>query len=223
MMEISRKCIDKMSNDKQLQIRLSSSHKRRLEELCHGEKVSVSEKVRELIEGYLNLSQTSPQTKKGQPFIPSWNPSETKRSFTVGEMYSGPGGIGLALSNSKHATRGYALSFEHAWATDYDPDTCRTYKNNLLSQSPSALSICSDVKDLDIDSLPIVDGFLYGFPCNDFSLVGESLGIDGKFGGLYKFGVDFINRSNPLFIFAENVSGISSSNSGNTFQRIVRP
>jgi DNA (cytosine-5)-methyltransferase 1 len=136
-------------------------------------------------------------------------------------MYSGPGGIGLALSQTKHKSKSHQLDFEHMWATDYDPDTCRTYKNNLLKNNSNALSICSDVKDLDIPSLPIVDGFLYGFPCNDFSLVGESLGIDGKFGGLYKYGINYINHSNPLFIFAENVSGISSSNSGNTFELIL--
>lgn len=210
-----------MSNNSHLQIRLSSKHKKMLEEVCHAEKVGVSEKVRELIEGYMSSKNDRPILKKNPAHLPEWIGDEKRRSFTVGEMYSGPGGIGLALARSKFSTRGISLSFEHAWATDYDPDTCRTYKNNLLRQNSGALSICSDVKDLDIDSLPIVDGFLYGFPCNDFSLVGESLGIDGKFGGLYKFGVEFINRSNPLFIFAENVSGISSSNSGNTFQRIL--
>jgi len=136
-------------------------------------------------------------------------------------MYSGPGGIGLALSQTKLTNKTQHFDFEHVWATDYDPDTCNTYKSNLLNNKPNALSICSDIKDIDINGLPIVDGFLYGFPCNDFSLVGESLGIDGKFGGLFKYGVDFIDHSNPLFIFAENVSGISSSNSGNTFGLIL--
>jgi len=136
-------------------------------------------------------------------------------------MYSGPGGIGLALSQTSLKTKIQQLDFDHAWATDIDPDTCRTYKNNLLRDKPEESSICKDVNDLDISSLPVADGFLYGFPCNDFSLVGESLGINGKFGGLYKFGVDYINNVDPLFIFAENVSGISSSNSGSTFERIL--
>ena len=192
-----------------------------LEEVCHAEKVGVSEKVRELIEEYVSASTNQPTLVRTSKTLPAWGGNERKRSFTVGEMYSGPGGIGLALSTTKYSSRDCSLSFQHSWATDFDPDTCRTYKSNLLRGQPDALSICSDVRDLDLESLPVVDGFLYGFPCNDFSLVGESLGIQGKFGGLYKYGVDFIERSNPLFIFAENVSGISSSNSGNTFQRIL--
>ena len=154
-------------------------------------------------------------------YIPNWNSNEKKRLFTTGEMYSGPGGIGLALSQSKIKSNDYELSFKHSWATDYDADTCETYKNNLLSNNPHAISICSDIRDVDLTSLPIVDGFLYGFPCNDFSLVGESKGLDGKFGGLYKFGVDYINLANPLFFLAENVSGLSSANSGSAFQNIL--
>ena len=210
-----------MSKKQLLQIRLEEVHKTSLEKVCHSEKITVSEKIRELIELHVMNSKTEKIMKPTKKIVPSWNPETDKKSFTVGEMYSGPGGIGLALSQTKLKTKNQLLNFEHAWATDYDADTCRTYKNNLLKDKPNYSSICKDVKDLDILSLPVVDGFLYGFPCNDFSIVGESLGLKGKFGGLYKYGVDYINNADPLFIFAENVSGISSSNSGNTFELIL--
>ena len=210
-----------MSKKQLIQIRLEEFLKTSLEQVCEKEKMTISEKIRELIEEHVMAKKNNETLKVQKKFIPTWSSDIKKRSFTVGEMYSGPGGIGLALSQTKHKSKSFQLDFEHVWATDYDPDTCRTYKNNLLKNHPNAISICSDIKDLDIKSLPIVDGFLYGFPCNDFSLVGESLGIKGKFGGLYKYGVDYINHSNPLFIFAENVSGISSSNSGNTFELIL--
>lgn len=210
-----------MSKTHLLQIRLEEVHKTSLERVCHSEKMTVSEKIRELIEEHVMANNPDNSSKVYKKFVPKWAANTNQKSFTVGEMYSGPGGIGLALSQTKHHTKTHKFDFEHLWASDYDPDTCRTYKNNLLKNNPNALSICSDVRELDISSLPIVDGFLYGFPCNDFSLVGESLGIKGKFGGLYKYGVDYINHANPLFIFAENVSGISSSNSGNTFELIL--
>ena len=207
-----------MSKSHLLQIRLDEAYKASLEEVCQIEKISISEKIRELIELHVMQSKAEKSMKPTKK-IPSWDPKTSSKSFSVWEMYSGPGGIGLALSQTHLKSKTCNLDFEHAWATDYDPDTCRTYKNNLLKNNPEALSICSDIRELDISTLPVVDGFLYGFPCNDFSLVGESLGIKGKFGGLYKYGVEYINRANPLFIFAENVSGISSSNSGNTFFR----
>lgn len=138
-------------------------------------------------------------------------------ALTVGEMFSGPGGIGLALNLAKSKSH----CFKHLWATDYDQDTCDTYKNNVLNQFPEVLSICKDIRELDLNKLPAVDGFLYGFPCNDFSLVGESKGFNGKFGGLYTYGVSYISKVNPLFFFAENVSGLSSSNEGKAFKKIL--
>ena len=73
-----------------------------------------------------------------------------------------------------------------------------------------------------VNNLPYVDGFLYGFPCNDFSNVGESKGLDGKFGPLYSYGVRYIDKFNPKFFFAENVSGLSSANSGVAFKTILK-
>jgi DNA (cytosine-5)-methyltransferase 1 len=39
-----------------------------------------------------------------------------------------------------------------------------------------------------------IDGFAYGFPCNDFSIVGESKGFDGVYGGLYSYGVNVLDK-----------------------------
>lgn len=139
------------------------------------------------------------------------------RPLLVGEMFSGPGGIGIALNRTTFG----GFSFKHVWATDYDPDTCQTFQTNVLKDDPQARVICQDIRTLDIDSLPAVDGFLYGFPCNDFSNVGESKGLDGKFGGLYTYGVKYIERVNPLFFFAENVSGLASANEGRAFKQIL--
>lgn len=139
-----------------------------------------------------------------------------KRALSVGEMFSGPGGIGVALSRA----RAGGFSFVHSWATDYDRDACRTFEENLLKGS-AAKCICQDVRTLKIEKLPVVDGFLFGFPCNDFSLVGQTKGLAGKFGGLYEYGVKYIDCANPLFFFAENVSGLSSANSGKAFRRIL--
>ncbi|MCR5606337.1 MAG: DNA cytosine methyltransferase [Treponema sp.] len=137
--------------------------------------------------------------------------------FTVGEMFSGPGGIGTALNlvNYKNSR------FDHVWATDYDLDTAKTYKNNVLKNCPMAKFICDDIKKINIDDLPIVDGLLYGFPCNDFSLVGEQKGFNGEFGPLYTYGVKYIERVNPLFFFAENVTGLTSANDGKAFKKIL--
>ena len=51
--------------------------------------------------------------------------------------------------------------------------------------------------------------------------MGESKGLHGNYGGLFSYGVKYINRVNPLFFFAENVSGLSSANNGKAFQVIL--
>lgn len=199
-----------------LRIRLSEKEFQDFSRKCAEEKVSLSRKARELLAAYVGVPACSlPQILDKGTEIPMLDGA---RALKVGEMFSGPGGIGIALSRTKCD----GFSFKHAWATDYDPDTCRTYKENVLKYEPEALSICEDVRKLDIDTLPVVDGFLYGFPCNDFSLVGETKGLHGNFGGLYTYGVKYISRANPLFFFAENVSGLSSANEGKAFDQILK-
>lgn len=211
----TKRALEQQVRETELTIRLSEDEYSNFESVCRNENVGMSTRARELIVEYTQdeLKQESvPDLMRTE--MPSLVPG---RALTVGEMFSGPGGIGIALNRA----RSEHFKFEHLWATDYDQDTCRTYKQNVLKHSPNALSICRDVRELDIDSLPAADGFLYGFPCNDFSLVGESKGLDGKFGGLFSYGVKYIERVNPLFFFAENVSGLSSANEGRAFKKIM--
>ena len=197
----------------ELKVRLSEKENQTYTKACAKDKVAPAVKARELILDYVGKKTADlfPETVEG---LPQLKPNQT---LTVGEMFSGPGGIGLALNRAKQA----GFAFEHVWSTDWDPDTCRTYERNVLRNFPKAQVLCTDVRALDIDALPVVDGFLYGFPCNDFSLVGESKGLHGNYGGLFSYGVKYIDRANPLFFFAENVSGLSSANDGKAFELIL--
>lgn len=141
--------------------------------------------------------------------------------YTIGEMYCGPGGIGLGAKMARLPLPDGHASFTHRFAIDYDYDTCQTYKRNVADNDPDCDIYVADIRKFDLSQLKSVDGFLYGFPCNDFSIVGETKGLSGSYGPLYKFGVDYISRNNPKFIFAENVSGMSSANSGKAFQQIL--
>ena len=72
--------------------------------------------------------------------------------------------------------------------------TLLSFKYLSLKSEKSFKVICEDIRELEIEKLPYVDGFLYGFPCNDFSNVGKTEGLYGKFGPLYTFGVKFIDH-----------------------------
>ena len=107
----------------------------------------------------------------------------------------------------------------HKWANDYDEETCRTYRRNICPNEPDTV-ICGDVRKLDIDSLGDIDALAFGFPCNDFSVVGEQKGFNGTFGPLYSYGVKVLKKYQPLWFLAENVGGLKSANEGKAFKKI---
>jgi len=141
-----------------------------------------------------------------------------------GELFSGPGGIGYAALNSNVRTKTEEFSFSHAWATDYDRDTCQTYSQNVVGKKQTKSVVCSDIRDLNVHRLKNVspiDMLAFGFPCNDFSVVGEQKGINGAYGPLYKYAVRVLRAFKPDFFLAENVSGLRNSNDGQAFKEIL--
>lgn len=136
----------------------------------------------------------------------------------VGELFCGPGGFaaGAQLANKELA----GIRFEHVWASDFDPDSCRTYEQNIGDLAKPSI-YQGDVRSLEIDSLESIDGFTFGFPCNDFSSVGKQRGVLGEFGGLYKFGIDVLRAKKPNWFIAENVSGLKSPRNLHSFRKIL--
>lgn len=143
----------------------------------------------------------------------------TKLAFSMGELFCGPGGMALGAHLAAKAVKSVTVS--HAWANDYDQSTCNTYIKNIPGASEGTV-ICEDVRKLDVSKLGRIDGFAFGFPCNDFSQVGQKKGVDGMFGPLYTYGVDVLNKHSPKWFVAENVGGLSSSNKGSAFLTILR-
>jgi len=140
--------------------------------------------------------------------------------FRLGELFSGPGGLAWGAKQAGFLHNGKKYGIEHIWANDNHKDTCETYAKNIVPNYPECI-IHEDVKTLDIKSLPSIDAFAYGFPCNDFSIVGEHKGFEGEFGPLYYYGVMVLNFHNPKWFLAENVGGITNANEGNAFKKIL--
>lgn len=139
--------------------------------------------------------------------------------FRLGELFCGPGGLAYGATTAHIELMNYSIV--HAWANDYDSDTCDTYRHNICPNDPNSV-ICGDVRKIDLENLPPIDALAFGFPCNDFSVVGEQKGFDGKFGPLYSYGVRVLKSHKPDWFLAENVGGLRSANEGNAFQVIMR-
>lgn len=146
-----------------------------------------------------------------------------QKTYKIGELYSGPGGIGIAAKKATITHENCVYSLTHAWANDYDQDSCNTYRNNICPESPKSV-ICKDIRKLDFNKLKQIseiDGLAFGFPCNDFSVVGEQKGMNGVYGPLYSYGVKALEMFKPKFFLAENVGGLRNSNDGKAFETIL--
>ncbi|MEL5898702.1 DNA cytosine methyltransferase [Clostridium sporogenes] len=139
--------------------------------------------------------------------------------FQLGELFCGPGGLGYGAKTAEIKNNEYKIV--HKWANDYDRDTCDTYIHNICPDDPESV-ICQDVRKLDIDSLESIDALAFGFPCNDFSVVGEQKGFNGEYGPLYTYGVKVLKKHKPQWFLAENVGGIRSANDGGALKKILR-
>lgn len=119
---------------------------------------------------------------------------------TVGELFSGPGGMGYGLKRA---------GIEPLWAIDNDPEACDTYERNI-----GAHVLCQDIEEINFGRLALPAGLAFGFPCNDFSQVGEQKGLEGYFGGLFKHAKRALDDIAPDWFIAENVPGMLQNGAG---------
>jgi DNA (cytosine-5)-methyltransferase 1 len=141
-------------------------------------------------------------------------------NFRLGELFCGPGGIGYAAITAKIADPNYKIL--HAWATDYDKDTCATFIKNIAKREDTV--ICEDIRRLEyarLENISNIDALAFGFPCNDFSLIGERRGLKGSYGPLYSYGIEALKKFQPLWFLAENVGGLRNANDGKALIKIL--
>ena len=138
--------------------------------------------------------------------------------FRLGELFCGPGGIAWGAINADIGNPDYRII--HQWANDYDADTCETYRHNICPSEPQTV-YHGDIRKFDMDKLSSIDALAFGFPCNDFSVVGEQKGMDGVYGPLYSYGVKALKKFRPIWFLAENVGGLRNANDGKAFTKIL--
>lgn len=138
--------------------------------------------------------------------------------FKKGELFCGPGGLALGAKNATITNDKYKII--HEWANDIDAAACETFRHNICSNQPESVYNIP-IQQLDIKSLPKIDALTFGFPCNDYSIVGKQKGIEGEYGPLYKYGVKTLDYHQPKWFLAENVGGLQSANDGKIFFKIL--
>lgn len=139
------------------------------------------------------------------------------KTFKLGELFAGAGGLAWGAIHADIESGGKII---HAWANDIAPSTCATYRRNICPDNPESV-ICDDVRGLNFDTLDSIDALAFGFPCNDFSVVGKRAGLNGKYGVLYQYAVEALKKFQPAWFVAENVRGLASANKGSAQRQIL--
>lgn len=82
------------------------------------------------------------------------------QTFRLGELFCGPGGIGLGAKWAlvDNGLEKYIIS--HAWATDYDRDTCETYRHNICPDNPKPI-VCRDIRKLNLEKCAALFQFAF--------------------------------------------------------------
>lgn len=138
--------------------------------------------------------------------------------YRLGELFCGPGGIAWGATHADIGNPEYSIV--HQWANDYDKNTCNTYRHNICPDAPDTV-YHGDIRTFDMNQLAPIDALAFGFPCNDYSVVGEQKGMDGEYGPLYSYGVKALKMFRPQWFVAENVGGLRSANKGNALSKIL--
>jgi len=106
--------------------------------------------------------------------------------------------------------------FEIIWANDLNSAACRTYKKNIGEHI-----VEGDIWKM-MDEIPLeADVVIGGFPCQDISINGKGLGIEGKRSGLYRAMVEVVSRVRPKIFVAENVKGLLMKHNEKSLQQIL--
>lgn len=141
-----------------------------------------------------------------------------ERTISVISLFSGCGGMDLGFSGGfEFLGKDYSQTpFEIIWANDLNSAACRTYKKNIGEHI-----VEGDIWKM-MDEIPLeADVVIGGFPCQDISINGKGLGIEGKRSGLYRAMVEVVSRIRPKIFVAENVKGLLMKHNEKSLQQIL--
>ena len=114
------------------------------------------------------------------------------------DLFSGIGGFALA------AKRTWKDNLNIVGFCEIEP-----YAQKVLNKNFPGVPVYTDIKELDGNKFKNIDLITGGFPCQDISIAGYGVGIEGKRSGLWSEMFRIISEIRPRFALIENVSAIT--------------
>ena len=127
-------------------------------------------------------------------------------------LFAGIGGFDLALQRNGH---------ECIYANEWDKYAAEIYNKNFHKGIDEKEIDTRDIRTVPEDDIPDHDILVGGFPCQAFSIAGKRKGFDDTRGTLFFEIARILRAKKPRLFLLENVKGLLSHDSGNTFKTII--
>lgn len=107
------------------------------------------------------------------------------------------------------------LGHECVFACEIDDALATIYEKNFGARPHS------DIRELDLESIPAHDVLCAGLPCQPFSKAGDQLGLDcPQWGDLIDYVLTILTIHRPTYFIIENVPNLLRHRSGETWRMI---
>lgn len=126
-------------------------------------------------------------------------------------LFAGAGGMDLGFEKA---------GFNVAVANEFDPKICPTYRHNHKHTHLIEGDI-RNISDADIEVENVI-GLIGGPPCQSWSEAGSLGGIEDPRGKLFYDYIRILQKKQPLFFVAENVSGMLAKRNFEAVQNILK-
>ena len=133
--------------------------------------------------------------------------SSTLNKIRYIDLFCGLGAFHTAFNASSE--------FECVLACDIDEGVRNIYKENYNIEP------ASDIRKIDVNTMPDFEILCAGFPCQPFSIAGNGEGFEDKEKGNLFFDIlKIIDKKCPHMCILENVKNLKTHDSGNTYRTI---
>lgn len=141
------------------------------------------------------------------------------RTYSVVSLFSGCGGMDLGFLGGFFVfCRKYPKHpFKIIWSNELNEAACRTYRGNI-DKNIIPGNIWDHMKKLPTKA----DVLIGGFPCQDLSINGKGLGVNGNRSGQYRAMIEAIKIVKPKVFVAENVKGLLLKTRRESFLQIMK-
>jgi len=176
-------------------------------------KTNIQEVVFKPIEELLNIGLDHKDIQAANNIEEIITPSKKEPTndsvLRVGTAFSGIGAPEQALKEM-------GFNIKNEFMVEIDKFARQTYLANHKVNK-----VYEDITKINPKELPDIDLFVFGSPCQSFSLAGKRGGFEDTRGTLIFNGLEIIKEKQPKYFIYENVKGMLSHDGGKTFDTVL--